>query len=284
MATTGYTGGVNTRDSEGNTKLMQAVIDGNEQEVARLVKYKSIINAKNRDGKTAIMIAAEETYSGTRILKILIAAHAKLDEVDNDGSTALMWATYSDNAEAVKILLKAGAGKDLQDSRGKTAVMFAVESDKIQSLNALIAAKVNLEIKDETGWTAMHWAASTGSTDSLKAIIRAGAKKDIQDSDGWTPLAHAVDRKYLEVVKLLLSSDADPTIKTNDQKTPFDIAREDTLPDRDILYLLKNAMDKWEAKLLRREEEKKAEQMIAINGAINDILDEVDDSKKKGKK
>jgi len=52
-------------------------------------------------------------------VKKLIKAGANLDLQDDDGNTALIWASYSNYIEIVKELIKAGADWNLKDDENK---------------------------------------------------------------------------------------------------------------------------------------------------------------------
>jgi ankyrin repeat protein len=61
-------------------------------------------------------------------VRVLLKAGAVVDATDDDGDTALMLATRSDNEEVVRMMLKAGAvAVDETKTLGQTALMYAVE-------------------------------------------------------------------------------------------------------------------------------------------------------------
>lgn len=65
----------------------------------------------------------------------LKAAGADIDAKNKDGNTALMWAAgYNDNPEIVLILLNAGA--DAKDNEGKTVWDYAQETEKLKGTDA----------------------------------------------------------------------------------------------------------------------------------------------------
>ena len=66
-------------------------------------------------------------YSNERLLRVLLRAGARVNERDNDGETALMYAAMRGQDVYVDLLLKAGADKELRNSIGRTALMLAEE-------------------------------------------------------------------------------------------------------------------------------------------------------------
>lgn len=67
------------------------------------------------------MAAAGRKDSET--VKALVAAGAEVNAKDEDGRTALMEAADRDNSESVKILISAGAEVNAKDKEGRTALM-----------------------------------------------------------------------------------------------------------------------------------------------------------------
>ena len=71
------------------------------------------------------------------IAQFLIANKADLNLVDNQGTTALMYAVQFKNIPIIKLLLANNANKDLKDNKGKTAFEYAVFSNDEAIINLL---------------------------------------------------------------------------------------------------------------------------------------------------
>ena len=143
------------------------------------------VNAKDEDGRTALMRAAEE--GSAEIVKALLAAGAEVNLRADDGTTALMYASGSgligypvdnkDRVESVKALLVAGADVNAWDNKGKTALMIA-----------------------------SHW----GDEEVVNVLLANGADVDARDNEGRTALGTATrNLEYLGIVKLLLDRRAE---------------------------------------------------------------------------
>jgi len=52
---------------------------------------------------------------------------ADLEQTDNGGRTALMWAARQGQQECVRLLLARGSRLDVKDKWGRTAIQLAVE-------------------------------------------------------------------------------------------------------------------------------------------------------------
>jgi hypothetical protein len=115
------------------------------------------------------LAAAMMKHNLKKIIK-LIDAGADIDTADKDGRTALMLAAIKGDVGAVVYLLDKGANKNATDKSGYTALTYAVLTCKIESVTTLLAGGVNPEVKTKTGFTALNIAESKGYKDIVKAI------------------------------------------------------------------------------------------------------------------
>jgi ankyrin repeat protein len=115
---------VNAKDNDGDTSLFWA---SNPACVKTLAAAGTDVNAKNYaccpGGATALIVAA--TLGETDRVKALIDAGASVTAKDNNGATALHWASNTDCANA---LIAAGADVNAKDDNGQTPLTY-VESD-----------------------------------------------------------------------------------------------------------------------------------------------------------
>jgi WD40 repeat protein len=148
------------------------------------------------------------------------------DVQDQDGATALMWATMSGSLESVQLLLEADAdplekGVIWLDAE-RTAyhgnvIGIAAAYGYLQILRYLIeAAAVPVDDQewnplewDESGWTALQWAASTGQSDVIRYLLRRGADPDVLSFDGQPALHLALAAGFSEAAGLLVEGGAD---------------------------------------------------------------------------
>jgi len=108
--------------------------------VNALIEHGADVNAVDKGGTTALMIAANHAHAD--VVKRLIAAGADIHARDDDGRTALMEAAGSlDNqVEMVTELLKRGADKEIRDKYGRTA-FSAIRTNTDPQLKVLLALK-----------------------------------------------------------------------------------------------------------------------------------------------
>jgi hypothetical protein len=130
--------------------------------VAEILKYGPDVNARDRDGVTALMHtgrgysphdkAADFTARKTEILRLLLAAGADPRLVDKDGTTSLF---YVSGAEAVALLLKAGVKVEARDGLGDTPLLAAGDDDAAM---ALIEAGADTTAVNDAGVTLLSLA------------------------------------------------------------------------------------------------------------------------------
>lgn len=103
--------------------FFDAVKSGDKETVAMAIKEGFNVNAKDKDGYTALLIAAEK--GDLEMAYLLVEKGADVNAKDKDGYTALIYVAYSGNLEIAKILIKNGADVNVRDKDGWTALMFA---------------------------------------------------------------------------------------------------------------------------------------------------------------
>lgn len=98
---------INARDDDGETALMEAADDGNLRAVNNLIAAGANVNLRNDDAETALMMAADEGH--TAVVRSLISAGADVNAEDEDGETALHKALGDRHRETAEVLRRAGA-------------------------------------------------------------------------------------------------------------------------------------------------------------------------------
>lgn len=115
--------------------LINAVRAGNAKQVKKLIKSGADVNAKDDEGKTALMWAS--MYGHNDMIKFLIKNGADVNAKDNNGNTALMFASKYGHDDIVKLLTEAGADANIKNNEGKTAADIAAEREKENNKNNL---------------------------------------------------------------------------------------------------------------------------------------------------
>ena len=128
---------------------------------------KYFIELKSEVGNTILIIAIIEDYT-TYIVKLLLDRGAKIDEKNNKGHTALMFASLKGFKEIVKLLLDYGANVDEKNNEGNTAMMFASLKGFKEVVKLLLDYGAEVDEKNNKGLNAILCA--NKHTDILKLL------------------------------------------------------------------------------------------------------------------
>ena len=157
---------VNTVDRAGNTLLIQAMRSDVPELVDYLLQRRARVNTRNRNGETALSIAA---YTGKlQQVKRLVEAGA---EVNFYGWTPLAYGAYNGHLEIVDYLLKHGAEINAKTQNGSTALFFAARFGHLEVVKLLLKNKADPTVANENGETAVDWALKSDNTD-IEALLR----------------------------------------------------------------------------------------------------------------
>ncbi|HEX7079440.1 MAG TPA: ankyrin repeat domain-containing protein [Gammaproteobacteria bacterium] len=144
-------------------------------------------------------------------LLALIRDGADVDAPANDGSTALLWASYASDLEMARALLAAGADPNVANDFGMTPLLQASRTGDAAMIGALLEAGADASLAHPEGATPLMAAARTGSTEAVKLLLDHGADPNAADAfQEQTPLMWAAVDGHTEVVDLLLAAGADP--------------------------------------------------------------------------
>ena len=162
---------INTVDKAGNTLLIQAV----RRDVPELFDYlllrRAKLNVRNRNGETALSIAA---YTGKlQYVQRLIEAGA---DVNFYGWSPLSYAAYNGHTAIVDYLLKRGAEINARTENGSTALFFAARFGHIEVIKLLLKNKADPTLANENGDTAIDWALKSDNTDIADLLRAAGGR------------------------------------------------------------------------------------------------------------
>ena len=121
---------------------------------------KADINATINDGLTPLMIAVASGAVG--VVNWLLDAKANIQAKDKNGLTALHRAAYKNQvAIAQRLLAGNSTGKadiNATTNYGQTSLMIAAANGAVDVVNWLLDAKANIHAKDKKGLTAYDWA------------------------------------------------------------------------------------------------------------------------------
>jgi len=171
---------------------------------------------------------------------------------DPAGISAVTWACYARQAEALRALLAAkpsldvfeavAAGDEAQafallaadpslarawSPDGFTALHLAAFFDRPELAARLLAlgADACAEARNPTRVAPLHSAATSRSMVIVRALLAAGAAVDVRQAQGFTALMSAAGNGDGALVEALIAQGADASIAADDGRTAADIAR-----------------------------------------------------------
>jgi len=122
-----------------NKDLISAVKAGDLTKIQELIKSGADVNAKDADGRPALMC----DFGNIEIVNELIKDGVNVNATSPDKKTALIRASESGNIDILKALIAAGANVNAKDSYGKTALAYASQNKSTEIINILKTAGAN---------------------------------------------------------------------------------------------------------------------------------------------
>jgi len=165
------------------------------------------VNAAQVDGTTALHWAVYNDDAES--VAMLVRAGANVNAVNRYGVPPLAQACINGNPAIVKLLLEAKADANATMKGGETVLMLAARSGNVEAVKALLARDASTNAHERLGQTALMWAAAEGHTDVVRALIAAGADINAKIDSGFTPFFFAVREGHLDTVRELLKAGAD---------------------------------------------------------------------------
>ncbi|ESU38102.1 Ankyrin repeat protein [Giardia duodenalis] len=204
------------------TALMRAAME-NKVDQAKQLLFQA--NLRDKDGKTALMYAAESGH--TDIVNLLLDKEAC--KGDNQGRTALMYAVAAKSYECAKVLfLKEAkmATNSKHRHKGTTALMVAARTNDVELVKILMDKEANLTRDD--GVTALMQAAQANACDCLRLLAPKEAGRCTNDEflygHGYTALMFAASNGNLDSVKVLVHQEA--TARLADGRQAIELASD----------------------------------------------------------
>jgi ankyrin repeat protein len=150
--------------------------------------------------------------SALALAALLAAAPAALAQQHSADSSAsaLHWAAYNNDLDAVKRLLSEGADPNAVNRFGVTPLHEAATVGNAEMLKALLDAGADANAAFGEGETVLMTAARTGDAESVRALLAHGADADAREQwHGQTALMWAAIENHADIVQILLDAGAD---------------------------------------------------------------------------
>jgi ankyrin repeat protein len=145
------------------------------------------------------------------MLRKLISQHARINDPQPDGTTALHWAAHWSDLESCTLLLRAGADAKAVNRYGATPLSEAATAGNAAMVEALLKAGADPNtLTTADGETVLMTAARAGQVEAVQALVAHGANVNARENfRGQTALMWAAAERHPQVVKFLLDHGAD---------------------------------------------------------------------------
>ena len=254
---------INLPDIAGMTPFINSTISESTRIMTYLIGLGADVNARNRDGASAIHFAAGD--GSVERLELLVDAGADVTLVSNAGS-ALHWACGKARADAVRyyyymlaftlnlfilhifflcvrFLISKECPLDVQGSGGLPAIILAAASFSDECVTLLVQAGADLGFIVTGNLTVLHLSAENGLELSVKSILESSNDSgssccNLPTDDGNLPLHLAAMGGNKSIVELLLPFTPISAIVDSDKYILSDIltsATSDTKFEKSML-------------------------------------------------
>jgi hypothetical protein len=122
-----------------------------------------------------------------------------VDGKNNNGDTALHWASRNGHLDTVRLLLENDAVVDGKNNNGDTALHWASRNGHLDTVRLLLEK----DGKNKTGDTALHLASRNGHLETVRLLWEKGAAVEVKNEKGETAVDVAKANGHSKVVTML---------------------------------------------------------------------------------
>ena len=166
------------------------------------------LHEDDRYQATSLLFAASRLGCEAQA-RALLDRGAAIDAKDREGKTALAKAAEADKLALVRLLLEHGADVNARAVDGATPLFTAAEQDRGAVVALLLERGADPNLPGRKGLRPLAAAAFNGSTESVAELMKFGAEPNALDDDGSGAIVYAAGHGYAAVVALLLQAGVD---------------------------------------------------------------------------
>lgn len=208
------------------TPLLVAIENGHVACALELIRAGADRAIRGVAGRDALMNAA--ILGQTEVVRALLLAHADPNARDRDGKTALMLANEKEHSEVVQLLRTRGC--DESGYKVQEYIRAAIKGD-VERVQHFLQDGVDVNATYQNGAKALISAVLNGHTEVVRLLIRSGVDVSTKSTAKvWggefqaDALALASEKGHLEIVRVLINAGADVNRSRMFHRDAMDVA------------------------------------------------------------
>lgn len=170
--------------------VAELILENRMEEAKSYFQTKSDVNEIYEDGNTALHLAAMKNED--ELASFLIFKGADMEIKNYAGETPLHSAIYNTSYETARVLCEAGADIFALNGEGTSALEQALSEDDVY-YDIMINTK-SAEKRDGNGDSIVHYFVRSESQNAIDYCIKRNINIDVKNNKGITPLALALSR------------------------------------------------------------------------------------------
>ncbi|PAA53882.1 hypothetical protein BOX15_Mlig017261g2 [Macrostomum lignano] len=217
---------VNATDEEGNTALMIACQHKQNDFALSLLSRESIprvdVDVKNQNGFSALHFASKNQL--TDCVEKLLSLGAKTDSGNSEGYTCLHEAVRGpDSTDVAELLIDSGCDVNQKTSSDETSLLLALKKGSKKLTKFLISRGARVDAEKVPISLVVKKFLSQGRREIITWLLKLEPKLDVNkvDADGRHVLFDVIDHGAEEILRLFISIGADIDCEDKRSVTPF---------------------------------------------------------------